>query len=170
MAKKFLLSDLTETHELTVQIKDTLEKATQQKVVFLVVEKMKKVANVATKDVVFNMENGQSLKLTIRTDGDVIKTVLNSKMIPISKVMDYDDLSGFNAGLEELALKLKSNQQKFDAQRMKQRVAIPYDSSKRTPSLSKQNEALQSQIDELDKVLEQKREALELKHKELEQI
>ena len=25
MAKKFLLSDLTETHELTVQIKDTLD-------------------------------------------------------------------------------------------------------------------------------------------------
>ena len=170
MAKKFLLADLAESHELIIQIKETLEKATQQKVVFLTIEKMKKTANVATKNAVFNLENGQSLTLTIRTDGDVIKTVLNSKNIPISKVMDYDDPSGFKAGIEELALKIKANQPKFDVQRTKQRVVIPYDPSKRTLSLPKQNEALQAQINDIDQALVQKHEALELKQKELENL
>ena len=84
--------------------------------------------------------------------------------------MDYDDPSGFKAGIEELALKIKANQPKFDVQRTKQRVVIPYDPSKRTLSLPKQNEALQAQINDIDQALAQKREALELKQKELESM
>ena len=41
----------------------------------------------------------------MRTDGDVIQQALNGKNIPLSKVMDYDKMNDFNAGLEDLGLK-----------------------------------------------------------------
>ncbi len=166
MAKKFLLSDLSDKHELVTEIKDILEKATLQRVAFMMVEKMKKTAGVAVKDVIFNMENGQSLTLTFRTDGDVIKTLLNKKNIPISKAMDYDDMPTFKSGVEELALKLKGNQSKFDIARTKQRVVIPYDPSKRTPSKAKQMEQLNAESTELDTLIAEKHAQLALKQKE----
>ena len=160
MAKKFLLSDLSDQHELIKDIKDILEKSTQQKIAFAMVGKLTKTAGVSVKDVIFNLENGQSLILTFRTDGDIIKTVLNKKNMPISKAMDYDDMPSFKSGIEELALKIKANQPKFDAQRNKQRVVIPYDPSKRPLSQEKQHEKIKAESDELDKLLAEKTENL----------
>ena len=117
MAKKFVLGELSEKHEFVQQIKETLEKATKQKVAVIIVDKMVRKSSVATKKLNFNFEEGQSISLVLRTDGDVIQQFLNNKNIPLSKVMDYDKLSDFNAGLEDLALKLKGNQEKFNIKR-----------------------------------------------------
>ncbi|WP_454667853.1 hypothetical protein [Acinetobacter calcoaceticus] len=162
----FELSSLSESHELITLIKDTLEKATQQKIAYILVDKMRKVAGVATKDALFNLEEGQSLTLTLRTDGDVIKTYLNKKEIPLRRVMDYDNLEDFKAGIEELALKIKAEQPKFDQARQKQRVQVPNDPASRKKSLKKQTESILILVDEANKTIAEKQQLLESKQNE----
>ncbi|MEJ7938246.1 hypothetical protein ACT4YP_20650 (plasmid) [Acinetobacter baumannii] len=163
----FELASLSETHDLIVLIKDILEKATRQKIAYVLVDKMKKATGgVATKDAIFNMEEGQSLILTFRTDGDVIKTVLNNKVLPLSRVMDYDDLTEFKAGVEELALKIKGNQAKFDLARQKQRVEVPNDPTLRKKSIKKQTEELNTLLQETNTRIEEKKRTLEAKQNE----
>jgi sugar-specific transcriptional regulator TrmB len=83
MAKKFVLGELSEKHEFVQQIKETLEKATKQKVAVIIVDKMVRKSSVATKKLNFNFEEGQSISLVLRTDGDVIQQFLNNKNILI---------------------------------------------------------------------------------------
>jgi hypothetical protein len=125
MAKKFVLGELNDQHVFVQGIKETLEKATKQTVAFIAVDKMQKKGDVSTKKVSFNFEEGQSIALVLRTDGDVIQHFLNNKAIPLSKVMDYDKMNDFNAGLDDLGLKLKANQDKFNIKRQSARVVIP---------------------------------------------
>ena len=54
MAKKFVLGELSEKHEFVQQIKETLEKATKQKVAVIIVDKMVRKSSVATKKLNFN--------------------------------------------------------------------------------------------------------------------
>ncbi|ENV14748.1 hypothetical protein F965_00094 [Acinetobacter schindleri NIPH 900] len=166
MAKKFVLAELNETHPLVVEIKELLEKSTRQKVAITLVDKMLKKAGVATKKVTFNFEEGQSISLVLRTDGDVIQHLLNNKNIPLSKVMDLDKRSDFNAGLEDLALKLKGNQDKFSIKRMAARVVIP---KAKAPALTVKKRIQQARetLAEINQMLKEKREHLNLKQQEL---
>lgn len=163
----FELVSLSEKHDLVLLISEILEKATKQKMAYVFVDKMKKATGgVATKDAIFNLEEGQSLTLTFRTDGDVIKTVLNNKVIPLSRVMDYDNLTDFKAGVEELALKIKGNQAKFDLARQKQRVEVPNDPALRKKSIQKQTQDLNTQLQETKTRIEEKKRTLEAKQNE----
>lgn len=166
MAKQFVLGELSETHSLVLDIKDKFEKATLQKVAIVIVDKMVKKAGVATKKLTFNFENGQSISLVLRTDGDVIQHFLNNKNIPLSKVMDLDKRKDFDAGLEDLALKLKGNQAKFDIKRMSARVVIP---RTKAPALTvkKRIEQARQTLKELDTMLEEHRGMLQAKKNEL---
>ena len=169
MAKKFVLGELSEKHEFVQQIKETLEKATKQKVAVIIVDKMVRKAGVATKKLNFNFEEGQSISLVLRTDGDVIQQFLNNKNIPLSKVMDYDKLSDFNAGLEDLALKLKGNQEKFNIKRQSARVVIPRDKAP-APTVKKRIQQARDTLKELGEQLDQKRALIESKNQELQAL
>ena len=125
MAKKFVLAEINDQHAFILEIKETLQKATKQTVAYIAADKMTKKYDVATKKITFTFEEGQTLSLVFRTDGDVIQHALNSKNIPLTKLMDYDKMSDFNAGLEDLGLKLKANQDKFNIKRQSARVIIP---------------------------------------------
>lgn len=166
----FELASLSETHELITLIKKTLEKATQQKIAYILVDKMRKVAGAATKDALFNLEEGQSLTLTLRTDGDVIKTYLNKKEIPLRHVMDYDNLEDFKAGVEELALKIKAEQPKFDQARQKQHVQVPNDPVSRKESIKKQTESVLMQVDAANKKIAKKQQLLASKRNEYQTL
>jgi len=133
MAKKFVLGELSEKHAFILDIKETLQQVTKQTVAYIAVDKLIKKLDVATKKVTFTFEEGQTISLVFRTDGDVIQHALNGKNIPLSKVMDYDKMSDFNAGLEDLGLKLKANQEKFNIKRQSARVVIP---QTKAPSLT----------------------------------
>ncbi len=156
MAKKFVLGELTDQHAFVLDIKETLQKATKQTVASIIVDKMIKKGDVATKKITFALEEGQTIALVLRTDGDVIQHFLNNKSIPLSKVMDYDKMSDFNAGLEDLGLKLKANQDKFNIKRQSARVQIP---RSKAPSLTvkKRLEQARQTLKELDEqIIQQK--------------
>lgn len=122
---KFVLAEISENHPLAVSIRETLESATKQKVALIIVDKMQRRSGVATKKITYSMEEGQTLSLVLRTDGDVVQHLMNNKVIPLLNVMDYDDQKGFMRGIEGLALKLKGNQEKFNIKRRAARVVIP---------------------------------------------
>lgn len=165
--KKFVLSELTETHEVAKSMQEILEKATLQKVALIYLDKMTKKAGVLSKKITFAMEEGQSLGLVFRQDGDVIEVSLNNRKIPLLSPIDYDNEKLFIKGLQDLALKLKINQSKFDQKRQSAKVVIP---KARNASLTvkkriaQAREALQNNQD----IISQKRELLESKKRELD--
>lgn len=169
MAKKFVLGELNDQHAFVQGIKETLQKATKQTVAFIAVDKMIKKGDVSTKKIIFNFEEGQSIALVLRTDGDVVQHYLNNKSIPLSKVMDYDKMSDFNAGLDDLGLKLKANQDKFNIKRQSARVVIP---RSKAPALTvkKRIESARQTLNELDEMLAQQRASNAQKQGELAAI
>lgn len=169
MAKKFVLGELTETHSVVTEIKTKLEAAAKQQVAVIIIGKMVKKAGEATKMITYNFENGQSISLVMRTDGDVIKHLLNNKNIPLIRVMDLDNRREFDAGLEDLALKLKGNQEKFDIKRMSARVVIPRD---KAPALTVKKRISQARetLAELSVMLNERKAALEAKKTELKSL
>lgn len=164
MIKKFVLAEVSEQHPFIKDIVAHLTKATKQSIAIVSVGKLLKTSGVATKAVDLSFEEGQVLTLVFRTDGDVIKTKLNNKTIPLITPMDYDDLTGFYSGLDSLALKLKSNQMKFNVKRRATRIVVP-----RTPkpSIKKQIEETRLYISEMEKINDDKRRLKEQKLKEL---
>ncbi|MCO8088261.1 hypothetical protein [Acinetobacter indicus] len=169
MAKKFVLAELSDQHEFILKIKEILAKATKQAVAFIAVDKLSKKAGVAVRTVTITFEEGQTLSLVFRTDGDVIQTKLNNKAIPLSKVMDYDKMSDFTAGLEDLALKLKANQEKFNIKRQNAKVIVP---RAKNPSLSvkKRIQLARERLAEMEEVLAKKRALLAKKKEDLSVI
>ncbi|WP_151812464.1 hypothetical protein [Acinetobacter bereziniae] len=127
---------------------------------------MTKKAGVATKKITFNFEEGQAISLVIRTDGDVIQHFLNNKNIPLFKVMDFDNQIDFNAGLEDLALKLKSNQEKFNLKRLSAKIIIPR-SKAPTPTIRKRIQQANETLKQLEEVIENKQSQLEQKKSEM---
>lgn len=168
--EKFQLATLSDSHPLVNEIRDVLEKGTQQKIAFLQVDKMKKNGGVPTKDITFNFENGQTLTITLRKDGDIIKTIQNKKVIPISKVMDLDNKQEFIAGLDEIALRIKANQPKFDLARQKQKVVIPNDPAKRRKAVRVKTQENIQHLKELNQQIEEKQKVFDAKQNELQSL
>lgn len=169
MAKKFVLGELSDQHAFVLDMKETLQKATKQTVAFIIVDKMMKKAGVATKKITFNFEEGQTISLVLRTDGDVIQQALNGKNIPLSKVMDYDKMNDFNAGLEDLGLKLKGNQDKFNIKRQSARVVIPRTKAP-TLTIKKRIEQARQALKEIGDMIEQQKAHIAQKQAELAAI
>ena len=167
---KFDLSALSESHPLILEIKDILQKGTKQRVNTPEIMKMKKTAGVPTKDVFLSLEEGQSLTLTFRQDGDIIKVVHNKSVLPLRNVMDYENMPEFKAGIEDLALKVKGTQAKFDLKRQQQKVQVPNDPTKRKPALKKQTEALNERAIEIEKQIAERRNTLASKQQEYETL
>lgn len=167
MAKKFVLGELSDQHEFILKIKEAFQTATKQTVAYVGVDKLKKATGVATKAVHFNFEEGQAIALVFRTDGDVIQAKLNEKVVPLSKVMDYDKMTEFNAGLDDLALKLKSNQEKFSLKRAQARVVIP---RKSIPSLTVKKRIDQARADlkQQGEIMDKQKSLIAMKTAELE--
>lgn len=166
MAKKFVLGELTETHAFILDVKTVLEKATKQKVAVTIIDKLVKKVGVATKKITFNFEEGQSIGLVIRADGDVIQHYLNNKNIPLFRAMDYAKMGEFNAGLEDLALKLKSNQDKFNVKRLSARVVIPRTKAP-LPTIKKRIALAHETLVELGQMMDERKAHLEQKKTEL---
>lgn len=166
---KFVLAELSENHPLAVKIRETLENATNQKVALIIVDKMIRRGGgdgIATKKITFSMEEGQTLAFVLRTDGDVIQHFMNNKSIPLVRVMDYDKMKGFIEALESLALKLKSNQDKFNLKRQTARVVIPRTKAP-APTVQKRIEQTRMYLKELGETLGEYRKNLEEKKAEL---
>ncbi|OTG87883.1 hypothetical protein [Acinetobacter sp. ANC 3813] len=167
---KFVLAELAESHPLVIKIREVLEQATKQKVALIIVDKMiKRGPDQATKKITFSMEEGQTLSFVLRTDGDVVQHFMNNKNIPLVRVMDYDNMTGFMEGLESLALKLKANQDKFNVKRLSARVIIPRTKAP-APTVRKRIEMTRAYLKEQEEILQARRDSLAAKKAELEAI
>lgn len=91
----FDLAHVSDSSPLVKNFSDAIAKATEQIVVSFVAQKMKKTAGIATKDLDFNLENGQLVTLVVRTDGDVIRVKINGKDTPIKNELFHFSADSF---------------------------------------------------------------------------
>ncbi|MDX5979552.1 hypothetical protein SIL78_18555 [Halomonas alkaliphila] len=106
----------------------------------------RRMSGFATKMARFFFQDGQSITLRIKGDGDVFQVQLNSRIIPIQQV---DNMKG---AIEEMARMATSNAPAWKkAQRRKQqRAKVNTDDLKaRSLPRGKQIEALESEVSEL---------------------
>lgn len=121
----------------------------------------RRMSGFATKTATFYFEDGQSITLRIKGDGDVFQVKLNSRVIPIQQV---DDMKG---AVQEMARMANANAPAWKkAQRRKQQRAKvnPKDlKAKRLPR-GKRIEALETEVAELKETrtgLEQENQTLQ---------
>lgn len=167
--KKFILAELKQGHEVADKIVEALEGVTKQKIAMVFDEKLVRKAGTPVKRINFALEEGQELGLTFRTDGDVVEIHLNKKKIPVVQPIDYDNEKGFIAAIEDLALKIKTGQEKFNIKRQSQKVKIP---TTRAPSLTVKKRIQQARdaLKELQEVNAKKRDDLAAKTAQLSQF
>lgn len=147
----FDLSKVNETSPLVIQFKTAFQKASGQAVTAFIAQKMKKIANEATKDLDFVLENGQTVTLVVRTNGDVVRVKINGKETPLrNELWHYSPDSfqliaqpvanthlPFNSqerfgtqavflkAVEEIAEKIRKGQAAFDKKLQGQKVNVP---------------------------------------------
>ena len=91
----FDLVNVSESSPLVKKFSDAIAKATGQIVISFIAQKMKKVAGESTKDLDFNLENGQVVTLVVRTDGDVVRTKLNGRDLPLKSELFHFSADSF---------------------------------------------------------------------------
>jgi len=177
----FDLVNISENSPLVKQFMQRIGKATGQLVTSFIPQKMKKVAGEATKDLDFIVENGQTITLVVRTDGDVVRVKLNGKDLPMKNELFHFSADAFqvmtpkqagnfslkaNEGdrkspaavfakaVEEIAMKVRANQAAFDKRMAQEKVVIPRSSgggSSGGGSVTAQTKEKRDSIDSLDK-------------------
>lgn len=113
---QFSLAGLTEQSTEIKALKRELEKGTGQTIVSVELDKkLKKIDDVATRGVSLFFEQGQSLYIVFRKNGDQIQIQQNGKKIPFSGMLNYGvDVKLFNLSVKELASYIREYQLKFD--------------------------------------------------------
>lgn len=113
---QFSLAGLTEQSTEIKALKRELEKGTGQSIVSIELDrKLKKIDDVATRGVSLFFEQGQSLYIVFRKNGDQIQIQQNGKKIPFSGMLNYSvDVKLFNLSVKELAGYIREYQLKFD--------------------------------------------------------
>lgn len=113
---QFSLHGLTEQSTEIKALKRGLEKGTGQIIVSVELDKkLKKIDDVVTRGVSLFFEQGQSLYVVFRKNGDHIQIKQNGKLIPFSGQLNYaNSLELFHRSVNELAGFIRDYQQKFD--------------------------------------------------------
>lgn len=93
----FDLVNVSDASPLVKKFSQAIAKATGQIVVAFIAQKMKKIAGESTKDLDFNLENGQSVTLVVRTDGDVVRVKINGKATPLKNELFHFSADSFTA-------------------------------------------------------------------------
>lgn len=175
----FDLVNVDDSSPLVVQFKKAFAKASGQQVVAFIPQKMKKVSGESTKDLDFPLENGQTVTLVVRTDGDVIRVKINGKDTPIKSELFHfaaDSFTAINPGkmpgfgvaantadknsvasvfskaVSEIAQRVRAGQAAFDKRRAQEKVTIPRTgtSTAKNASIPAQTKELKTNISQLD--------------------
>lgn len=181
----FDLVNVNENSPLVKQFIDRISKATGQIVTAFIAQKMKKVASEATKGLDFVLENGQTITLVVRTDGDVVRVKLNGKDLPLKSELFHfsadsfelvkapksgryslaanesdrnSPASVFAKAVEEIATRVRQNQAAFDKRQAQEKVVIPNKSGSngRNSSVSARTKEVRRNLDDLDKQIIEK--------------
>ncbi len=176
----FDLVNVNDSSPLVEQFKKTFAKASGQQVVAFIPKKMKKVSGESTKDLDFSLENGQTVTLVVRTDGDVIRIKINGRDTPIKsdlfhfaadsftaispgKMPGYGVASNtadknstasiFNKAVSEIAERVRAGQAAFDKRMAQTKIVIPRKDPSKNTSVPAQTKQLQQSLDEIDTAL-----------------
>jgi hypothetical protein len=182
----FDLVNVSENSPLVKQFIERISKSTGQIVTAFIAQKMKKVASEATKDLDFVLENGQTITLVVRTDGDVVRVKLNGKDLPLKSELFHfsadsfelvkapqngryslaanesdrnSPASVFAKAVEEIATRVRQNQAAFDKRQSQEKVVIPKKSggsNASSTSVSVRTKEVRSNLDNLDKEIIEK--------------
>jgi hypothetical protein len=182
----FDLVNVNENSPLVKQFIERISKATGQIVTAFIAQKMKKIASEATKDLDFVLENGQTITLVVRTDGDVVRVKLNGKDLPLKSELFHfsadtfeqvnpqkngrytlaaneadrkSPASVFAKAVEEIATRVRQNQAAFDKRQAQEKVVIPKKtggSNTSSTSVSVRTKEVRSNLDHLDKEIIEK--------------
>ena len=173
----FDLVNVNDSSPLVKQFKTTFAKASGQQVVAFIPQKMKKVSGEATKDLDFSLENGQTVTLVVRTDGDVIRVKINGKDTPIkadlfhfaadsftainpgkmpgygvaANTADKNSVAGvFSKAVNEIAERVRAGQAAFDKRQAQAKVTIPRTTAAKSTTIPAQTKQLQESLTQLD--------------------
>lgn len=173
----FDLVNVSDASPLVMQFKKAFTKASGQQVVAFIPQKMKKIALEATKDLDFSLENGQTVTLVVRTDGDVIRVKINGKDTPIkselfhfsadsftaitpgampnygvaSNTADRNSVAGvFSKAVNEIAERVRAGQAAFDKRRSQEKIIIPRTAGAKSTSTPAQTKIVTENINQLD--------------------
>lgn len=169
------LSDITEKTPLLKQFRDRLAKATKQAIPIVNILKISRVSGASARPVELVLENGQTVKIYVRTVGDesdkldIFRIDINGKQTPLSGDYDNSYAPSFNASVDALGQTIIRGQAAFDKQQAKIKIKnIP----KTAPPKNKvqQLNALKEQVQELDAVIASKTEQKNQMAEKLEQI
>lgn len=179
----FELNKVNEDHSLAQQFKTAFQKATGQQVVAIITGKIKKIAGEATKDLDFQLENGQAVTLVVRTDGDIVRVKLNGKDLPLKNELwhfspdsyqftastptmglpmnnqdRFSHASVFAKAVNEIAERVRANQAAFDKRMAGQKVNIPKPAGQRSGgSVTAQSKEVKLRISSIDERITQKK-------------
>lgn len=181
----FDIVNINDASPLVKQFNQRIAKATGQMVTAFIPQKMKKVANELTKDLDFILENGQTITLVARADGDIIRVKLNNRDLPLKSELFHFSPEAFQAvvagkgskyslspntadrnspsaifskAVDEIAGRVRANQANFDKRRAQEKVTIPRSggASGQTASVTARTKVLRESLDGLDKEFIQK--------------
>jgi len=163
------LSDVTEKTPLIKEFINRLAKATKQAIPIVNVLKVVRVSGASAKPIEAVLENGQKVKLYVRTEGsdddklDIFRIDINGKQQPLSGDFDNSYKPSFNASVDALGHSIVRGQNAFNKKQAKVRVK-PLRASAPKNKAQQRNELLQ-QVRELDKIITTK----EAEKKQLEE-
>lgn len=190
----FDLVNINDASPLVKQFNQRMTKATGQMVVAFIPQKMKKVADETTKDLDFVLENGQTITLVARTDGDIVRVKLNNRDIPLKNELFHFSADAFQVmapasgskyslasnasdrnspaavfakAIEEIASRVRANQAAFDKRRTQEKVVIPRKDGATAPAtVPAKTRQLRESLEQLDKdILSKKAQRDDLKQR-----
>lgn len=181
---QFDLVNITDSTAIVAQVKQHLAKATGQQIIAFIANKLKKQAGESTKELDFVLENGQTVTLVVRTDGDVVRVKLNKKDLPLKNELFALNFETFKAitpvmtshllgtgvranhqvgmvkAIEEIAARVRANQAAFDKRRAKEdsgiEKAIKARAGSGSGSVASQTKAKRTNISGLDEQIARK--------------
>lgn len=145
------IANLKDNNPYLQKIKKALEREAKQSIVLIDFDKVKRVAGVSARPVIFVFTDNQKLTLYVRTTADVFKAELNGKALPLRGDFNAEHKDNFDAGVKGAAIAVRDNEKKFLAQQAKIKVTPPVRQKKPSTSPSAQLKVIAEQEAVVDK-------------------
>lgn len=159
------LSDINEKTPLVSVFAKRLAKSAKQAVPFVNVLKVSRVGGASSRPVEMILENGQSVKIYLRsvdegekTKLDLFRIDINGKQVPLAGDFDLSYEPAFNISVDQIGQMIIRGQKAFYKKQATESKRTKGPTKKRAApkNKSQQLSALRDQVIELDKVIEEK--------------
>lgn len=150
----FDFANLTDKDRALAAFMDNLSRYTRQAVPFVTVEKARRMAGVSVKPIVLTLEQGQTVTLLVRQEGDIFRVQINGKDAPVTT-----DTTMLKELAKEVANRVYDNQDAFSRRLASAKVAIPkvprkvQTTAQKLATVTEKTAEVDKAIDEADQML-----------------